>query len=178
MAEFSEYMEKCIIDLMRNTAFTEVLAYVALFTAATGTLESDSPDSECAWANDYARELAGKEGGDPRVVLAAALLLGIGPAQPEPESAAPPQGASQARQILRQIGADEETVGRVCEIVQSHQAGREADSIEFRIVQDADTLARLAEGLLRGNSGKPDSTVAEQLRTPAAKERARTLLQA
>ena len=126
----------------------------------------------------YARELAGKEGGDPRVVLAAALLLGIGPAQPEPESAAPPQGASQARQILRQIGADEETVGRVCEIVQSHQAGREADSIEFRIVQDADTLARLAEGLLRGNSGKPDSTVAEQLRTPAAKERARTLLQA
>ena len=59
MAEFSEYMEKCVIDLMRNVAFTEVPAYVALFTAATGTLESDSPDSEVAFAFDYARQLAG-----------------------------------------------------------------------------------------------------------------------
>lgn len=59
MAEFSEYMEKCIIDLFRNIAFTEIPAYVALFTAATGTLESNNPDSEVAFAFDYARQLAG-----------------------------------------------------------------------------------------------------------------------
>jgi len=59
MAEFSDYMEDAIINLMRNTAFTQVPAYVALFTADTG-LEADS-----GWAGtevsgyDYARQLVG-----------------------------------------------------------------------------------------------------------------------
>lgn len=59
MAEFSDYFEDAIIDLMRAVAFTEVAVYVALFTAVTG-LEADT-----GWAGTevsgggYARELAG-----------------------------------------------------------------------------------------------------------------------
>lgn len=59
MAEFSDYMENAIINLMRNTAFTEVAAYVALFTADTG-LEADSGWSGTEVSGgSYARELAG-----------------------------------------------------------------------------------------------------------------------
>ena len=57
----------------------------------------------------FAKELAFKEGGDPRVVLAAALLLQL--------------GAARARQILQQVVADEETRQPVRRIVESHESG-------------------------------------------------------
>ena len=57
MAEFSDYLENAIINLMRSVAFTEVAAYVALFTAETG-LEADSPTAEVS-GGAYARQAAG-----------------------------------------------------------------------------------------------------------------------
>lgn len=59
MAEFSDYFENVIVNLLRSVDYPEVAAYVALFTAETG-LEADS-----GWAgtevsgNAYARQLAG-----------------------------------------------------------------------------------------------------------------------
>ena len=59
MAEFSDYMENAIINLMRAVAFTEVAVYVALFTADTG-LEADSGWSGTeVTGGSYARQLAG-----------------------------------------------------------------------------------------------------------------------
>jgi len=60
MAEFSDYMENKIIEVMRATDFTAVAAYVALFTAVTG-LESGEPTGEVPTAGGtlYLRELAG-----------------------------------------------------------------------------------------------------------------------
>ena len=60
MAEFSDYMENAIINLMRSTAFTQVAAYVALFTStATGAeLEAGTLTNEVS-GGAYARQLAG-----------------------------------------------------------------------------------------------------------------------
>ena len=60
MAEFSTYMENVIINLMRNTAFTQIPAYVALFTStATGAeLEAGTLTNEVS-GGAYARQLAG-----------------------------------------------------------------------------------------------------------------------
>ncbi len=60
MAEFSDYFENVIINLMRNVDYPEVAAYVALFTAVTG-LESNAPTAEVPTAGGtlYARQLAG-----------------------------------------------------------------------------------------------------------------------
>jgi hypothetical protein len=126
----------------------------------------------------YAKELTSKEGGDPRVVLAAALLLGIGSATPGPQTTDRPGRPSRARQILQQIGAGDETIGRVCRIVESHQAGRPADSIEFRIVQDADALARLAAEAPAAALDALEDAANAWLHTDAAKEKARTLFRA
>jgi len=57
MAEFSDWMENAIINLMRSTNFTGVAAYVALFTAVTG-LEENNPTAEVS-GGAYARQLAG-----------------------------------------------------------------------------------------------------------------------
>ena len=75
MAEFSDYMENKIIEVMRATSFTAVAAYVALFISADtqeatmaavdANLEAGTLTDEVATAGgtDYARQLAGLSAG-------------------------------------------------------------------------------------------------------------------
>ena len=60
MAEFSDYMENKIIEVMRATTFTAVAAYVALFTstATAAELEAGTLTNEVT-GGAYARQLAG-----------------------------------------------------------------------------------------------------------------------
>jgi len=79
----------------------------------------------------HAKELVAKRGGDPRVVLAAALLLGLGP----PE----------VKKALDQVGADEDTARRVAEVLDAFHAGKPLEAPELPILREADTLAARAE---------------------------------
>ena len=60
MAEFSDYMENKIIEVMRATTFTAAAAYVALFTsiATVAELEAGTLTNEVS-GGAYARQLAG-----------------------------------------------------------------------------------------------------------------------
>ena len=60
MSEFATYFENAIVNLMRNTAFTEVNVYVALFTdsASPAELEAGTITNEVS-GGSYARQLAG-----------------------------------------------------------------------------------------------------------------------
>ena len=55
MAEFSDYMENKIIEVMRATTFTAVAAYVALYT----TDPTDADTGTEVTGGSYARQLAG-----------------------------------------------------------------------------------------------------------------------
>ena len=59
MAEIATYFENAIVNLMRSTAFTEVAAYVALFTdsATDAELEAGTLTNEVS-GGSYARQLA------------------------------------------------------------------------------------------------------------------------
>lgn len=124
-----------------------------------------------------AKRLASKEGGDPRVILASALLLGIGTPRSAEHQTGRTDGPSKAKQILQQIGVDEDTIAQVCEIIGSYQTGGELDTAEFRIVRDADTLAKLATAP-SGDRDKLEEIIESQLSTEAAKQQARSLFQA
>ena len=60
MSEFATYFENAIVNLMRNTGFTEVAVYVALFTdsASPAELEAGTLTNEVS-GGSYARQLAG-----------------------------------------------------------------------------------------------------------------------
>jgi hypothetical protein len=97
----------------------------------------------------FAKSLVGKQGGDPRVVLAAALLLNLAvcgspdapsPGNLEDDSAG---GIAEARGLLKQNGLDEETSRRIDGILTSYRAGREFDTPEFRVVCEAARMADL-----------------------------------
>jgi len=55
MAEFSDYMENKIIEVMRATTFTAAAAYVALYTVAP----TDAGGGTEVTGGSYARQLAG-----------------------------------------------------------------------------------------------------------------------
>lgn len=131
----------------------------------------------------HARELLSKQGGDPRIVLAAALLLDLSTPNPKPasDSGGPPiaqtDSTTRARRIMEGIGFDEGTVDCVCHLMDRHREGKELDTIEFKIVSDADMLEKLAAEKRAGQSEELQEMVGSRLKTGAGKARARSLLQ-
>ena len=99
----------------------------------------------------YAEQLRKVEGGDPLVVTAAALLHDIGiqeaeriygsPAPRYQEELGPPI----ARCIMEGLEIDEATMEHVTRIIGSHHSAGDIDTIEFRIIWDADALVNLQD---------------------------------
>ena len=123
----------------------------------------------------HAKELLSKEGGDPRVVLAAALLLDVDAADPPPAAEAPTSGTkpSTAAKILRGMKLDDETIDQACSLLAACRSGEQLDTTEFALVRDADLLARLTER--RGLFDQLPSAIQRDLRTQTARKRARGL---
>jgi DNA-directed RNA polymerase subunit RPC12/RpoP len=99
----------------------------------------------------FAEEILSAEGGNPLVVMAAAILhdIGIHEAERKHGSAAGPhqeaEGPPIARRILEGLGFDAAAIDPVCRIVANHHSARDIDTPEFRIIWDADWLVNLPE---------------------------------
>lgn len=88
----------------------------------------------------YAEQMAREENAGLAVVLTTAYLLDVDSA----ETASGPETAV-ARAILERVKARPELADQVCELIaHRHKAGN-SQSIEARIIHDADMLARLEE---------------------------------
>ncbi|MBS7637804.1 HD domain-containing protein [Candidatus Bathyarchaeota archaeon] len=101
-----------------------------------------------------AMRIAAEEGADMDVVRAAALLHDVARAMEEEgmveDHAA--EGAKIAEGILRDAGFPEEKISRVLECIRAHRfrRGETAESVEARVLQDADRLDALgAIGIAR-----------------------------
>lgn len=100
---------------------------------------------------ENAERILRREGGRPRVVIAAALLhdIGIHQAERKHGSAAPRhqelEGPPVARRILETAGVDKPTIDEICDIVGSHHSAGKTNTLEFRIIWDADWLVNLPE---------------------------------
>lgn len=125
----------------------------------------------------HAKELVAKEGGVPRIALAASLLLEIANSPDSDTNDAGSQCARKVRQLLVETGADEETIQGVAEIIECCRSGRQSDGIEFKIVCDADRLARLTTEYSPHQREELEAAIQEQLATDTARERARSWCQ-
>jgi hypothetical protein len=129
----------------------------------------------------HAEAVRTTEGGDPLVVTAAALLHDIGiqeaeriygsPAPRYQEELGPPI----ARYIMEGLGMDGAIVEHVVRIVGSHHSARDIDTIEFRIIWDADALVNLADEQQDRPAQWWEGTIARVFRTGAGGQRARRI---
>jgi hypothetical protein len=92
-----------------------------------------------------------KEGGDLLVIQAAAILhdIGIQEAERKYKSSAgryqEREGPAIAERILRNRGVAEDRITHVCRIIANHHSARNIDTLEFRVLWDADGLVNLPE---------------------------------
>ena len=98
---------------------------------------------------DYAEQILSAEGGDPLVVKATAILhdIGINEAERKYSSSAGKyqelEGPPIAAEILSKYDLDEAIVEHICKIIANHHSAMDADTLEFRIVWDADWLVNI-----------------------------------
>ncbi len=106
----------------------------------------------------YAERIAKEERGDMVVVLCAAYLhdIGITEADPSTSSGRTEHGSAEAkyqeeegppvaREILAKLSASREIIDEVCDIIGRHHHPRAEESVNFRIVYDADLITNLEE---------------------------------
>lgn len=99
----------------------------------------------------YAEHIVTEATGNPAVVLCAAYLhdIGIHEAERKYHSTAPKyqhqEGPPIARAILTRLGARQDLVEEVCDIVGHHHHPRNEETLNFKIVYDADLIVNLEE---------------------------------
>lgn len=129
----------------------------------------------------FAQQIQQSEGGDKDVVEAAAVLhdIGIHEAERKYGSAAGNyqeiEGPPIARTILERHNVDADAVDHICEIVAQHHSATTIDTLEFRIVWDADWLVNIPEELGTLSSEKLCAIIEKTFKTYAGKILAKKL---
>jgi HD superfamily phosphohydrolase YqeK len=99
----------------------------------------------------YAEQIAREERGDMVVVLCAAYLHDIGIHEAERKHGSTEaryqeeEGPPIAREILARLSASREVIDEVCDIIGHHHRPRGEETLNFKIVYDADLITNLEE---------------------------------
>ena len=99
----------------------------------------------------YAEQIGREEGGNLAIILCSAYLHDIGIKEAERKhgsSAAKYQeeeGPPVAKEILHQLGAKEELINELCDIIAHHHHPRQEETMNFKCLYDADTVTNLEE---------------------------------
>jgi len=99
----------------------------------------------------YAEQIVKEEGGDPAIVLPAGYLHDIGIKEAERKYASTAaryqeeEGPPIAQEILASLGAREDLIDEVCDIIGHHHHPRAEETLNFKILYDADLIVNLEE---------------------------------
>jgi len=146
-AEWCQYADQCLaVSTMKDAGFIRNELIDEMKNVFAG--DQKRIDHALAVLN-YAEQIQASEGGDPLVVKAAAILHDIGILEAERKYGSSAgkyqeiEGPPIAEQILQRYDLDQEAVGHVCKIIANHHSAKDVDTLEFRIVWDADWLVNL-----------------------------------
>ena len=152
-ASYCQYAEQCIGDLppeliaqkenlLRDRVAVEMKRYFKQDFKRIG---------HASRVARYAEEIGKEEMGNLAVILTAAYLhdIGIKEAERKYQSTAAryhkEEGLPIAREILSRLGAKEELIEEVCDIIGHHHHPRPEESINFKNLYDADMVVNLEE---------------------------------
>jgi HD superfamily phosphodiesterase len=132
----------------------------------------------------YAERIGKKERGNLAVILSAAYLhdIGIPEAERKYSSTAAKyqekEGPPIARSVLVKLKAKEELIEEVCDIIGHHHHPGSDESLNFRVVYDADMIANLEDNLKEKSmeTAKLTELIEKNFLTDSGKKEAMTVL--
>jgi HD superfamily phosphohydrolase YqeK len=147
-ASYCQYAEQCIGDLPPELlAQKEDLLKDRVAIEMKKHFKSDFKRiGHASRVARYAERIGKSEGANMAVILSAAYLHDIGIVEAEKKynsTAAEYQhkeGPPIAKEILIRLGAKEELIDEVCDIIAHHHQPRDDDSLNFKVVYDADLV--------------------------------------
>jgi len=146
-AEWCQYAAQCMgVDEVKNLKVIRE----KLISQMKNVFGQDQKRIEHALAVlDYAEQIQNVEGGDPLIVRAAAILHDIGIQEAEHKHGSPAgkyqeiEGPPIADEILKKDDIPAEAIEHICKIIANHHSDKEINTIEFRIIWDADQIVNL-----------------------------------
>ena len=184
-AEWCAYAKECLgfaVSTVKSANLGEGALASRLIQVVKEEFAGDqSRITRALMAFQHAKELASAEGGDPRVVMAAVLLLEVGGRNSDgEENAGEIEGPVEAdlarpKRILDEVGLKEPTAGQICRTIEACRQGEDLPTIESRVVCDSYALTDLSSRRTDAKVADIDEFVEHRLTTDAAGRRARRL---
>ena len=152
-ASYCPYADQCLGSMppellaKRDDLFKDKLALSMRQYFGTDSRRIKHADDVAA----YAEEIGKMEQGNMAVVMAAAYLhdIGIKEAERKFQSSAAKyqhsEGPPIARELLTELKAESGLIVEVCDIIGHHHSPREEETINFKVLYDADLIVNLDE---------------------------------
>jgi len=173
-AEWCQYAEQCLAVSVNNEA---KIMRERLIREMMNVFGADQRRINHALAVlNYAEQILSAEGGDPLVVKAAAILhdIGIHEAERKYSSSAGKyqeiEGPPIAREILGKYDLDEAVIEHICRIIANHHSAKDIDTLEFKILRDADWLVNIPADFADVKSGELKNLIDKVFKTNRGKQ--------
>lgn len=129
----------------------------------------------------YAEQIQAVEGGDSVVITAAAILhdIGIHQAELKYQSTAGKyqqiEGPPIAEPILKGCGYAPEKIEHICKIIANHHTAKNIDTLEFRVVYDADWLVNIPDECPNMSKDKLKNFIEKVFKTDKGRQSAKEM---
>ncbi len=130
---------------------------------------------------EYAEELLKREEGDYPIVIGASVLHDIGIHQAEKKYGSTSgryqenEGPPIARRILTRLGFEQNQIEEICEIIAHHHSPGKINTMNFKILYDADWLVNLKDEYAIQDNNKLSHIIDKVFLTQSGKTLAREI---
>jgi hypothetical protein len=171
-AQWCEHAEKCLGYDPKERMEQAEGGHEAVTDRLLSSLKSAPGSDQEAYQRavktlNQAQTLFRQEGGKPKVILSAAVLLHLDGNKEEPVKAV---------EIMKEAGLDKYSLEEAAGIISDFRTGNENNSLEFKIVADADRLVGLDREDEEGKNKEGHEELENVFWTKAGKEAAEVVL--
>ena len=176
--EYCKYAESCMPEMFQGEDL-KALYRDRLLAAVRRMIKPDESNLQKTWeVSELVTEILTKEGGEPKVVVAATILKDL-------LNSARAQGAGEVqtdsdiaigKRLLAEVGTEREVVDKVCAIIEHKTDKDDSGDINLQIVMDALNLTGLLEKRALLEKPALERLVERKLQTKTAKSVAKERL--
>jgi hypothetical protein len=129
----------------------------------------------------YAEQIHAAEGGDGIVITAAAILHDIGILRAEIKYGSTAgkyqeiEGPPIAEPILKDLAVPAEKIEHICKIIANHHTARHIDTLEFRVIWDADWLVNIPDECGKMSKDKLKGFIEKVFKTDTGRQLAKEI---